>query len=192
MMESLTLKQRQLLALAILALVAVLVFTLLVAPLWAVNRHYLDTVDGLTRRLQILERTASEGDDLRSQHKQLKSSLARNRHYLKSSSEALAAANLQGIVERVAGSENMEVLSTQILTSSTEAGFTRVALKVRMRGSMDNTVKVFHALETGQPYLFLDNVSIRSHAQRRIGKFRVSQDQLNVDFDLTGYMLKQS
>jgi general secretion pathway protein M len=192
MMESLTQKQRQLLALAILALVAVLIFTLLVAPLWAVNRHYLDTVDGLSRRLQILERTASEGDELRSQHEQLKRSLARNRHYLKSTSEALAAANLQGIIERVAGSKNMEVLSTQILPSSTEAGFTRVALKVRMRGSMDNTVKVFHALETGQPYLFLDNVSIRSHARRRIGKFKIGQDLLNVDFDLIGYMLKQS
>ena len=191
MMESLTQKQRQLLALAILALVAVMIFTLLVAPLWAVNRHYLDTIDGLDKRLQILQRTASEGSGLRSQHEQLKRSLASNRHYLKSASEALAAANLQGIIKRVAGSKNMEVLSTQILPASEEAGFTRVALKVRMRGNMDSMVKVFHALETGQPYLFLDNVSISSHG-RRIGKINVGQNLLNVDFELIGYMLQQS
>jgi len=192
MMESLTQKQRQLLALVILALVVVMIFTLMVAPLWAVNRHYLDTIDGLDNRLQILQRTASAGSGLRSQHEQMKRSLASNRHYLKSTSEALAAANLQGIIKRIAGSKSMEVLSTQILPASEEAGFTRVALKVRMRGRLDNTVMVFHALETGQPYLFLDNISIRSHARRRIGKMKVGQNLLNVDFDLIGYMLQQS
>ena len=59
-----------------------------------------------------------------------------------------------------------------------------------MRGSLDKIVKVFHALETGQPYLFLDNISIRSHA-RRLRKVSYGS-LLNVDFDLTGYMLQQS
>ena len=65
----------------------------------------------------------------------------------------------------------MEVLSTQILPASEQEGFNRVTLKVRMRGVLENTVKAFHALETGQPYLFLDNVSIRGHA-RRTGNYR--------------------
>lgn len=190
MIDSLTEKQRQLLALAILALVVIMIFTLTVAPLWAINRHYMDTIDGLDYRLEILQRTASAGSGLQSQHEQLKRSLASNRHYLKSTSEALAAANLQGIINRIAGSTGMEVLSTQILPASGEAGLIRVAVKVRMRGMQDNAVKVFHALETGQPYLFLDNVSIRSHV-RRTGKANYGQ-MLNVDFDLIGYMLKQS
>lgn len=201
MMDSLTQKQRQSLALAILALVAVMIFTLTVAPLWAVNQHYLDTIDDLENRLQILQRAASAGSSLRSEHEQLKRSLASNRHYLKSTSEALAAANLQGIIKRITASKDMEVLSTQILPASEEAGFIRVALKVRMRGGLDNTVKVFHALETGQPYLFLDNVSILSHT-RRSAKINYSNTRLtgqaqygyllNVDFDLIGYMQKQS
>jgi len=197
MIDSLTQKQRQLLALAILALVVVLIFTLTVAPLWAINRHYMDTIDGLDHRLQILQRTASEGSGLRTQHEQLKRALASNRHYLKSTSEALAAANLQGIIKRITGSTGMEVLSTQILPAGEEAGFIRVALKVRMRGGLDNTVKVFHALETGQPYLFLDNVSILGRAQRSYGKLKLKGNTsygylLNVDFDLIGYMQKQS
>jgi general secretion pathway protein M len=197
MMDSLTQKQRQSLALAILALVVVMIFTLAVAPLWAINQHYLDTIDDLDNRLQILQRAASAGSSLRSQHDQLKQSMANNRHYLKSTSEALAAANLQGIIKRITGSTGMEVLSTQILPASEEAGFTRVALKVRMRGGLDNTVKVFHALEAGQPYLFLDNVSILSQARRNYGKVQIKSKTsygylLNVDFDLIGYMQKQS
>lgn len=197
MMDSLTQKQRQSLALAILALAVVMIFTLTVAPLWAVNQHYLDTIDNLDNRLQILQRAASAGSSLRSQHDQLKRSMTSNRHYLKSTSEALAAANLQGIVKRITGSTGMEVLSTQILPAGEEAGFTRVALKVRMRGGLDNTVKVFHALESGQPYLFLDNVSILGRAQRNYGKLKIKGKTnygylLNVDFDLIGYMQKQS
>jgi general secretion pathway protein M len=190
MIDALTQKQRQLLALAILAAVLALIFTLMVAPLWAVNRHYSNTIDRLDSRLEILQRTAAAGGELRTQHEQLKRSLASNRHYLKSTSEALAAANLQGIITRLAGSSGMEVLSTQILPTSEEAGFTRVMLKVRMRGNLDNTVKLFHKLETGQPYLFLDNVSVRSFNRSR-RNINITQ-MLNVDFDLIAYMLEPS
>ena len=192
--EKLTKRQRQALAFGLLVLIVVVIFSLTIAPLWAVNRHYVETIDGLDQRLQILQRTAAADTDLRSQHEQLKRTLASNRHFIKSNTEALAAAKLQEIVQRIAGSKGMEVLSTQILPSRDDAGFTRVALKVRMRGSLNNTVKLFHALETGQPYLFLDNVTVRSHARRtraikRTGSYT---EVLNLDFDLIGYMQKPS
>ncbi len=188
--DSLSAKQRQLLAVAILGLILFLVITLTILPLWAVNRHYMNTIDELDGRLQILQRTVSSSDDLRTRHEQLKRSLAGNRHYLQGSSEALAAANLQSTVKQQASAKQMEVLSTQILPSSEEAGFTRVALKVRMRGTLEDTVRLIHSLETGQPYLFLDNVTIRSLSRRRT--VSVAAQMLNVDFDLIGYMLPQS
>lgn len=190
MIDAFTPGQRRLLALAILAALITLIFMLTVAPLWAVNRHYQDTIERLDRRMQILQRSAASGSELRTQHEQLKRSLVNNRQYLKSSSEAVAAASLQGIVTRIAQSNRMEVLSTQILPSTGEAGFTRVTLNVRMRGELDNTVRLFHALETGQPYLFLDNLSIRSFSQLRRGN--QPGQQLNVDFDLSAYMLQPS
>ena len=189
MIDALSKTQRQLLALAILILIVVIIFMLTVAPLWALNRHYLDSIDGLEGRLEILQRTVAAGSGLRSQHDQLKRALASDRHYLKSTTEALAAADLQGIVKRIAGQKDMEVLSTQILPTIEQSDFTGVALKVRMRGRLDNMVKAFHALETGQPYLFLDNVSVSSR-NRRVSK--ISQNLLNVDFDLIGYMPRQS
>lgn len=189
MIESLTQRQQQLLALAILILVLVIFFTVAVAPIWAVNRHYLESIDRLEGRLQVLQRTAATGDGLQAQHTRLKRSLAGNRHYLKSASEALAAADLQGIVKRTAGTMGMEVLSTQILPATREADFTGVGLKVRMRGTLDNLVKVFHALETGQPYLFLDNVSVRTLGRGR--RSRATGQSLDVDFDLIGYLPRE-
>ena len=190
MIDSLTKKQRQLLALAILALVVVTIFTLTIVPLWALNKHYLDTIDDLDSRLQILQRTASAGIELRTQHEQLKRSLASNRHYLKSTSEASAAANLQSVIKRIAGANGMEVLSTQILPTNKKSDFTRVALKVHTRSRLNNTVRVFHALETGQPYLFIENISVRGISRSRQRK--TTGQVLNVDFDLIGYMLQQS
>ncbi len=190
MIDALSKTQRQLLALAILILIVVIIFMLTVAPLWALNRHYLDSIDGLEGRLEILQRTVAAGSGLRSQHDQLKRTLASDRHYLKSTTEALAAADLQGIVKRIAGQKDMQVLSTQILPTIEQSDFTRVALKVRMRVRQDSMVKAFHALETGQPYLFLDNVSVSSR-NRRAGRSKVGQILLNVDFDLIGYMPRQ-
>lgn len=190
MIDALSDKQRQLLAVAILALVIFTIIMLTIVPLWAMNRHYANNIDELDNRLQILQRAVSASDGLRTQHEQLKRSLAGNRHYLQGNSDALAAANLQSTVKRLASARSMEVLSTQILPSKEEAGFTRVALKVRMRGTLDNTVQLMHGLETGQPYLFLDNVTIRSYSRRRAGN--AAGQLLNVDFDLIGYMLPQS
>lgn len=201
MIDALSKRQRQLLALIILILLTSLMFTFTAVPLLSLNTHYADTIEQLERRLQILQRKAATGNDLRTRHAQLKKILSSNRHYLKSATEALAAADLQGIVKRVSRSNRSEVLSTQILPTIKELGFSGVTLKVRMRGKLSNLVKIFHSLESGQPYLFMDNVSIRSRIQhsRKInyksGKNSRTVDlveMLDIEFDLTGYMPQQS
>lgn len=190
MIDALSIRQRRGLALAILLMIVIVIHVLAIVPLWALNRHYLDTIDSLEARLGVLTGKVATSAELRSQHEQLRRALADNRQYLKNSSDALVTANLQGIVKRVANSKAMELLSTQILATTEEAGIRRVALKVRMRGKLENLVGVFHALETGQPYLFLDNVSIRRLGMRRYKSAR--GEQLDVDFDLIGYVFRSS
>lgn len=190
MIDALSIRQRRGLALAILLMIVIVIHVLAIVPLWALNRHYLDTIDRLEARLGVLNGKVATSSELRSQHEQLRRALAGNRQYLKNSSDALVTANLQGIVTRVANSKTMELLSTQILATTEEAGIRRVALKVRMRGKLENLVGVFHALETGQPYLFLDNVSIRRLGMHRYKAAR--GEQLDVDFDLIGYVSRSS
>lgn len=204
MFDSLSKIQRQLLALLILGLLIISIYTLTAAPLMSLNRDYLDSIDQLEKRLQILQRKVATGNELRSRHDQLKQLLASNRHYLKSPSEALAAADLQGIIKRISISNRLQLQSTQILPAKKELDFTGITLNVRVRGKLANLVKVFHSLETGQPYLFIDNLSIRSRIQhsRKINFESAPQGQqklkvnlvemLDVRFDLTGYMPRES
>ena len=188
MIEKLNPRQRRLLALAILVLALGAVFSLSVLPVLLANQHYRDTIDGLESRLQQLQRAAAIGDSLQPQYEQLKRWQTSDAHYLKSNSAALAAAELQRLVKRVIVSKNAEVVSTQILTTQQEEGFDRVSLKVRIRGELENIVQAFHVLETGEPFVFLDNVSVRASRGRRLRGQAPTLQTMDIDMELIAYM----
>ena len=188
MIEKLNPQQRRLLALAILVLTLGAVFSLSVLPVLLANQHYRDTIDGLESRLQQLQRAAAIGDSLQPQYEQLKRWQTSDAHYLKSNSAALAAAELQRLVKRIIVSKNAEVVSTQILTTQQEEGFDRVSLKVRIRGELENIVQAFHVLETGEPFVFLDNVSVRASRGRRLRGQAPTLQTMDIDMELIAYM----
>ena len=188
MIEKLDRRQRRLLALAILLLALALVFSITVLPVLLANQHYRDTIAGLEGRLQQLQRAAAIGDTLQPQYEQLKRWKTSDAQYLKSNSAALAAAELQRLVKRIIVSKNAEVVSTQILTTRQEEGFDRVALKVRIRGELENIIQAFYVIETGEPFVFMDNVSVRASRGRRIRGQAPTLQTLDIDMELIGYM----
>jgi len=186
--EKLNPRQRRLLALAILVLALGAVFGVTVLPVLLANQHYQDTITAQKSRLQQLQRAATIGDALKPQYEQLKRWQTTDAHYLKSNSAALAAAELQRLVKRIVVAKNAEVVSTQILTTRQEEGFDRVALKVRIRGGLENIVQAFHVIETGDPFVFLDNVSVRAGRGRRVRGKVAALQTLDIDMELIGYM----
>jgi len=188
MIEKLNPRQRRLLALAILALVLGAVFSITVLPVLLANQHYQDTIAAQKSRLQQLQRAAAIGDTLQPQYEQLKRWQTTDAQYLKSHSAALAAAELQRLVKRILVAKNAEVMSTQILTTRQEEGFDRVALKVRIRGELQNIVQAFHVIETGDPFVFLDNVSVRASRGRRLRGQAPTLQTMDIDMELIAYM----
>lgn len=183
-----SLRQRRMLALAILILALGVLFGVTAVPVLLANQHYQDTIESMENRLQQLKRTAAIGDALQPQYSQLKSWRKTDAQYLKSSSPALAAAELQRMVKQVIQEKNAQITSTQILAMQQEEGFDRVSLKVRIRGELEKVVEAFYVIETGEPFIFLNNVSIRASSGRRIrGKIAPVQT-LDLDFELIGYM----
>lgn len=191
MIETLSEQQRKWLALGILALAVLVLVSLTVAPVWSTNRHYQDTITQLQERLERTRRIVAVGNQLQSQLDRLKRSQAAVAHTLESRTPALAGAELQRILNRIVAANDADVLSTQILPSREEQEFVRIALKVRMRGSLQGLVEAFYALETGEPFLFLDNVSIRSLYRRARGP-SAAISTLETDFELIGYIPRGS
>lgn len=188
MIEKLNLKQRRLLALVILVLTLGGVFSVTVLPVLLANQHYQDTIAAQESRLQQLQRAAAIGDTLQPQYEQLKRWQTSDAQYLKSNSAALAAAELQSLVKRILVAKKAQVVSTQILATRQEQGFDRVSLKIRIRGELENIVQAIHVIETGDPFVFLDNVSVRASRGRRVRGQVATLQTLDIDMELIGYM----
>ncbi|MGB5472039.1 MAG: type II secretion system protein GspM [Gammaproteobacteria bacterium] len=192
MIETLSDGQRRAAAVAILILLVGLVMSVTVLPLWLANRHYQDNIDALQGRWQQLRQVAAAGASLQPRYEQLKSWQVSDVRYLTSDNESLAAAELQQVVKRIVTANQAEILSTQIVPPVQEQGFTRVALRVRMRGTLESAVAVFYSIETDKLFLFLDSVSVRALGSRYQQRKVNTRQSLDMDFELVGYMPHQS
>ena len=184
----LTIAQRRLLALLILLILLGLLASVTVLPLLTANRHYSETIETMTSRLERLRLAVATASALQPQSEQLRTQQAADTHYLRSDTAALAAAELQRIVTRTSAGKSAQILSTQILPENREEDFTRISLKVRMRGTLEGIIQVFYALESGEPYLFLDKVSLRARSNRYQKRGDGVPETLDTDFELTGYL----
>ena len=73
--------------------------------------------------------------------------------------------------------------------SSDQTQFEKVAISVQMRCQIGDLAKVFFEMENGTPYLFIDNLNIQKRStRRRVGREVVTEEYLDVKFDLAGYL----
>ena len=187
MMGQLSKRNQQQLAVAILAVFLGVVLLATVLPVWSANASYQADIDRMQEQLRELRADAATDETLRPRFEQLRQSQLSDGHYLKSGTEAVAAAELQRIVKRIAGSNETEILSTQILPSGQEEDFIRVALKVRVRGTLTSIVQSVYEIESNATFLFMDNVSVRDSARRRSNR-QSANSRFDADFDLIAFM----
>lgn len=181
-------QQRQvavgLLVVAVLALVSVTAL-----PIWAANASR-DTrlADGL-ERLQRYEQIAARDEKLLPQYEALVHRQKSAGNHLRSDTPAVAGAELQRMVKSITSANRTQIVSTQIQPFAEEQGFVRVALKVRLRGTLPAILESFYEIETDDLYMFLDNVSLRDNM---IGRSGARVRQMDAEFDLIAYMPETS
>jgi general secretion pathway protein M len=185
-------KQQKYLAVLILLLLVTAVVLSITIPVWKVNDHYSDIIDDMRHRLAILKRTTVEGQSLEPQYEKLKRYHLSDKRYLKSTSESLAAAEIQQLIKSIIVPTDGEILSTQIINKKSDEPIQQITLKVRLRGSLSSLVTILYKIETGNPYLFIENLNIRSRiiSRRRVRNRDVENTPtvLDVQFDVSGYI----
>jgi len=189
MIGQLTRDQEKKLAIGILGAVVVLLLALIIVPVWSANANYASQIDQLQARLQTLRSRAAADAALRPRYEQLVRAHAAAGHHLKSDTEAVAAAELQRIVKTIASNNATQILTTQILPTAEEQGYIRVALKVRVRGPLEGVVQSIYDIEANQTFLFVDKLSLRDGAGRRI-RGTAEVNQFDADLNLLAYMPK--
>jgi general secretion pathway protein M len=175
--------------------VIVVVFLTTALPIISVNRYYADKISDMERRLEILKRSAQIGNRLRPKLQQMQRSQMGDADYLSSTSEALAAAELQRILKQIVVARGGDILSTQIMPTVSEQGFSRITLKAKVKAPLGSLVAAFYDIEAGRPYLFIDELAIRARSSLAIRRARRLRTRpgtlasaLDVDFQLSGYI----
>lgn len=187
-------------------LAAVLLVFLAIALLWAVavapvvdaRQDHRDRIERAERLLTGFRARRPDIDGLKKAlADQQRNSTARG-SFVQGANPTLAGARLQGRIKaltRAAG--NARLVSTQIVRSETATGgssgdtFPRVTVRAQMIASVDAVRQIFHALEAGQPYVFVDNVSIsvrRAARGSRKTPVRGESGLLSVRYDAYGYL----
>ena len=177
-------KQRRELAIGILLAISVL-------PVWLANASRQAAIDDAGERLQRYRQIAARDAELLPQYEALVQRQKASGKHLRSDTVALAGAELQRRVTSIGSGNGARVMSTQILPTSSEEGFVRVAIKVRMTGTLPAILQSLYDIETDDVYMFLDNVALNDPRAGR-SQFKVELRPINADFELIAYMPEES
>ena len=85
--------------------------------------------------------------------------------YFAAQTPALAGATLQQNVQDIVKAAGSRLVSTQILPATPNEQPPTVRVRIQLQGSTDQLFEVLYQLEQSRPFLFVDQVSIRSMAQ---------------------------
>jgi len=191
--RQMTAKQQKWLAVSIFILLVIAVVAAVAIPIWSVNQHYAEKISQMSTRLAILKRNSAERELLMPEYNRLKNFRLSDKRYLQSKSEALAAAEIQRVIKAIIVPNNGEILSTQIISHNQREKIPQITLKVRMRGNINTLVKVFYKIETGDPFLTIDNLTLRSRNVRKRRSVRRNKtpqvpNDLDIQFEISGYI----
>lgn len=107
---------------------------------------------------------------------------------LKSANDSLAAADLQNRLKSAIEAAHGELRSVQTLPSRVEGGFRRVTIRGHASMKIAALRHALYDLESSSPLLFLDNVEIDARPDKS-GRHGAAEDpNLDIRFDLYGYM----
>ncbi len=188
-MKQLGPRQKKAVALAILGMVIAFACGAIALPIWLINQHYDIALDDATSLLERYSKIVGTRDSLQKQVVEVKALEAR-RHFLKSASPALAAAELQEKAQSVFDANGAKVNSIQVLPHKDDGLYRQVTVQVQLIAALTAVKGMLHGLESAHPYLFIDNFSIRSPNMQQIRVESTNEPELIVQFDLTGYALK--
>lgn len=177
---------RRLLALAVLA--SLLIFGAS-AVAWVIGEY--DDTQAAAQQLQAAierrQKVEAKLAELQAELAGLKQHQTSAVGFMQSSTESLAAAELQSRIKSVVEGAHGELRSTQILPGREEGGFRRVAIRGQIVADIAALQRILYQLESSAPFVFLDNVEIRARATSR-AKAQGENPALDVRFDLYGYL----
>jgi general secretion pathway protein M len=182
------------LAVVLLGIALLGAYRLIIAPLVIAYRDGQSRIEQAKELLQRYEALAEQRSLLADRLAEQQERAASAAGYLTGPSDALAAAELQDRVKSVVEGAGGELRSTQILPAEeleADLDFRRTTLRVHFVVTIEGLEETLYELETGQPYLIIDDVTVRQERARRRRSQPRDQPRLDVSLELFGYVREE-
>ena len=187
----LTPRQSRTLALVLLLLVVSAAVAAVAFPTWLLHKHYDSYLEDYTDRLKRYRRVAALRPAIETELKAVEARAGRQ-YYLKGASPASSAAELQGLVTGIIETNKGRITSSQALPAKEDgktAGPAKATISVQMNASIIPLLLILHTLETTQPYLFVDQLSVRANQGRTYRPVVAVEPEYVVQFRVSGFAL---
>jgi general secretion pathway protein M len=141
--------------------------------------------------LQRYRSLADQRPELSARLADLAQQVAKLGGYLKGPTGALAAAELQDYTRAVIEGAGGSLLSTQILPVSAvnlKVPVRQATLRLDLRIDIEGLQKVLYQLETGQPCLFIDQLTVQQLQKHRSSKEPDGEPVLDISLEVFGYV----
>jgi general secretion pathway protein M len=161
-------EQSRALAVSLLVLVIAAAVTAIALPVWLLNQRYDSILEDHTDRLKRYRQVAALRPAIEEATKAVQARAGRQ-YYLKAASAALSSAELQGLVTRIVETNQGKIAGSQALATKEDAKSgepMKISISVQMSASIIPLMKILYALETTQPYLFVDQLTVQANQGR--------------------------
>lgn len=186
-LQKLSPARRRALALGLFVAAVVIVLAAVLGP-WAwLSRHYDRAIADTSSRLRVYERIAAQAPEYRKALTAMDRRSAR-RFYLTNTAANLAGAEMQELVKAAIESNGGRITTSQNVAPREDGRFREIVVSVQFFATTPNLQKILMAIETHQPYLVVDNVTIRPlNAFRGFKPGPGQEPELNVQFEVGGW-----
>ena len=181
--------QRRAVAVALLGLAVLAALALLFGPFIWLHLRYDHAIADATDRLDRYRRVAAQAPELRKALDEMRGKDVR-RAYLKNSAPNLAGAELQELVKGAIESNGGRITTSQNPAPRDDGRMKQIVVNVQFFATTPSLAKILYAIETQQPYLVVENLTVRPlNAFRGFKPGAGQEPELNVQIDVVAWAL---
>lgn len=184
--------QARALALGLFVASIVLVLGVVLAPVLMLHRHYDDAIESWTTRLETYRRVAAQAPELRLALDAMRAKDGR-RFFLRNTAPNLAGAELQELVKSAIEGGGGRITTSQSPAPREDGAFRQVVASVQFFATVPNLQRILHAIETREPYLVVENITVRpTNAFRGFKPAAGQEPEVNVQFEVTAWAMPEA
>src|SRR5689334_507266 len=175
-------------ALAILAGAVLLVLVAIFLVGYLPNRHYSRVLDDMTSRLERYRRIAAMQPEVAKNLEAMRQQDPK-RLFLRPGGAALSAAEAQEAMRKIIEDAGARLITMQAPSTRDDGRYRQVTANVQLTANIQALRKILHSIESRTPFLFVDNLMVRSQVPSNFKPGVNSEPEMFVQFDVSGYTL---